>query len=512
MTFDADIGSLIEPISGRRADPAELRLRVAERAEDLEAAGIGRGSAVFVHFGNCIDFYVEILALWRIGASAAPIDPRLTAHEVRQCALVARPQAAVWLAAPPDDVASVLSELGASILVLESRSGSRARAAARPDAELDQSLPAILLFTSGTTGQPKAVVHTHGALRARWRRKREALGTAAFERTMCVVPTQYSFGLGVTLFPWLNGGTLLLLPPFRQDVLVKLGELCDEHSATCVAAVPAVWRIVTRLARPPSAGRLRIATSGTSPLPTALRQAVARWAQAPAADIYGMTETGWIAASIDGDGGSSEADALSGTCVGRPLGLEVAILPQPPDTPVLDFGARCQAGERGHVYVRTDSLMQGYLDRPVESAAVLRGGWFCTGDLGSLDAQGRLHLHGRHKEMINVGGSKLYPQDLDALLLSHPAVQDACTFAVDDPLLGESAAVALVIAPQDEALVASVLSFVVERLAEHQIPRRWHLVEAVGRTARGKLDRAATARACAGRRPLDFKALRAASH
>lgn len=508
MTSDPQIGTLIEPISGRRFDPPALRAAIVQRAAALAGAGVGSGDVVFVHFGNCAEFYVETLALWQAGACVAPIDPRLTAHEVGQFAAVARPRASVWLTQPPADVAAAL--VARDVALIDAGSSGRGAPAPTPpgDAAADPTLPAILLFTSGTTGQPKAVVHTHAALQARWRRKREALGMAAFARTLCAVPTQYSFGLGVSLFPWLAGGTLLLLPPFRQDVLVRLGALCDEHAVTCVAAVPAVWRIVTRMARPPAAGTLRVAASGTAPLPGALRAAVGQWASAPAADIYGMTEIGWIAASIGPDE-DAPAATDAGTCVGRPLGVEVAILPQAPDAERLDFSVRCGPDESGHVYVRSESLMQGYLGQPEQTRAVLREGWFCTGDLGRLDPRGRLWLHGRYKEMINVGGTKLYPHDIDALLMAHPAVQDACTFAVDDPLLGESAAVALVLSQPADDAAAAVLAFVSERLSEHQLPRRWHLVDAVSRTARGKLDRAATARACAGRRPLDLRALRA---
>lgn len=511
MALEDQIGPLIEPVSGRQLDPRAIRAAVAQRAAALAAAGVDRGTVVLLHYGNCIEFFVDLLALWRLGACAAPVDPRLTAHEVGAVAAVALPRVSLWLAAPPQPVIAALAAHGVRCSVTTDATtltANRTAAAVAGDGP-DPARPAIVLFTSGTTGRPKAVVHTHGALQARWRRKRAALGLERFMRTLCAVPTQYSFGLGVSLFPWLAGATLLLLPPFRQDLLVKLGDLCDQHDVTCVAAVPAVWRIVTRMARPPQAP-LQLAASGTAPLPSTLREGLVRWARAPAADIYGLTETGWIAAQTVSPSDAAGADAqLAGTCVGRPLGVEVAILSQPPDDAVLDFDRRSAIGEHGHVYVRSDSLMTGYLGQPDATRAVLRDGWFCTGDLGSVDADGRLWLHGRYKELINVGGTKVYPHDVDALLLSHPAVQDACTFAVDDPLLGEAAAVALVLDDSDADTVASVVDFVRARLAEHQLPRRWYLADRIGRTARGKLDRAGTARACAASRPLDLRALRA---
>lgn len=503
MDDTPDLGHLLEPISGRHCAPDEARERIACRARLFIEAGAGPGSVVFLHAANCIEFFIDLCALWRLGACAAPIDARLTAFELARLAEAARPVASVWQELPPEPLRSALADRGVRLLSTLDEPASATLLPGAGAADHDQA--ALLMFTSGTTGDPKGVLHSHAALRARWARLRASLDPRSFERTLCVVPTCFSFGLGAALLPWLHGQTVLLLPPFRQDLNVRLGELCDAHEATCVAAVPAQWRIATRMSRPPQRGSLRLVASGTAPMTAALAAPVMRWARAPVADIYGMTETGWIAASLFEPEGSSSDDAS------RPLGLEVLILPHGLTDLGVDAASACAVDEIGHVWLRSDSLLSGYLRRDDLTREALRDGWFCTGDLGCLDVGGRLHLHGRHKELINVGGSKIYPADLDAVAAAHPLVEDACAFAVEDPLLGEAPALALVLREPGAAGCSQVLALLSTRLAEHQLPRRWYLLDAVPRNARGKPDRAATARACASLPSIDTRQLRKGS-
>jgi acyl-CoA synthetase (AMP-forming)/AMP-acid ligase II len=169
----------------------------------------------------------------------------------------------------------------------------------------------------------------------------------------------------------------------------------------------------------------------------------------------------------------------------------------------------CEAGETGHVWVQSPALMAGYFMRDDLTAQVVAGGWFCTGDLGALDARGRLLLRGRHKELINVGGGKVYPADVDAVIAACAEVEDVCTFGVDDALQGEAVAVA--VALRAGAGLEPVYASTATRLSAHQLPRRWYVLPQVPRTARGKLDRAAVAAACAGLPARDLRALERAA-
>ena len=211
------VGDLSEPLSGRAWNPTEIRRQRSHRAALYAAAGVVAGDVVFLHHGNTLEFFADLLALWAVGAAAAPVDPRLTSFEVETLARAAHPRATLWPSAPHTDVAATLRNLGAAVLTsprgddvdAEPVAGDRAPAEAHPDGD------ALILFTSGTTGSPKAVVHTHRSLGARWAALRSNVDPGDLRRTLCLLPTHFGHGLICNaLYPWLTGQHLLVLPPF----------------------------------------------------------------------------------------------------------------------------------------------------------------------------------------------------------------------------------------------------------------------------------------------------------
>jgi acyl-CoA synthetase (AMP-forming)/AMP-acid ligase II len=505
MTNDVagfDLGVLQQPLADRRITHDEARDLAQRRAHLFERLGVGRGDRVLLHAGNEPEFFIDTLALWWLGACAVPVDSRLTPFEVEQLVLAARPRLSVWSDTPATPVASVLSAL--RIRTIGATEAGSGRLASPVSAGEDA--PALLIFTSGTTGNPKGVVHTRRSLAARWHQGTARLGVETFERTLCPVPTQFSFGVGFGLCPWLYGQTVLLLPPFRQDVLVRLGALCDEFDATCLPAVPTMWKLAVRTARPPQKRTLRRVANGTAPLPAALWPTVETWAGAELVNIYGMTEAGWIASAGSREPGVDDA------LVGLPLpSVSVRVVDSPSTEHPPDVARQCSIGETGHVWIRSEALMCGYFERPDLTGLVCRDGWFSTGDLASLGTDGRLRLRGRHKELINVGGTKVYPADVDAVVALAAGVDDVCTFSIEDALQGENAAVAIVLREEGPGALQAVFAHCAVHLAQHQLPRRWYVVERVPRTARGKLDRDAVAKACATLKAVELRALQAAA-
>lgn len=462
-----------------------------QRATLLHGLGVRRGQRVFVHYGNKLEFFADLLAIWLLGACAVPVDPRFTAFEIEQLALAVAPAGSVWDGSVPNAIRSVLSGLGVPIV----------DAGELPDLADDTlfvgGLPhldddALLLFTSGTTGQPKGVVHTHRSLRSRWNHQRERLGVAPFARTLCPVPTHFAWGLvGHALYTWLSGQELFVLPAFRPEALLRLGALCDDLDITCLPSVPAMWRVVLKTVAPPLRQSLRCVTLGTAPLPPALWKAVRDWSHATEViNIYGITETGWIA------GASLDQSAGDDSLVGEAWGAVIKVLESGGTEQGPHALRACKSGETGHIWVQTPSLMRGYFGRDDLTAQVTTRGWFSTGDLGAFDERGRLVLRGREKELINVGGAKIYPRDIDAAVEALPGVDDVCTFAFDDPMLGENVAIALVLEGASEQRLTSLYGALTDRLAAHQLPRRWYLVDQIPRTPRGKLSRGDVALYC----------------
>jgi acyl-CoA synthetase (AMP-forming)/AMP-acid ligase II len=398
-----------------------------------------------------------------------------------------------------------LASLGVTVL----DAAEPVQAAAPPDApdvELDDD--ALILFTSGSTGRPKGVVHTHRSLRARGGALQRHLGVEAFARTLCLLPTHFGHGLICnSLFPWLAGQDLYLLPPFAPDVAMRLGTIVDEHLITFLSSVPSVWRLALRLARPPRGGTLRRVHCGSAPLSAATWRDIQAWAGTRAvANTYGITEVGsWVA-------GSASADVVpEDGLIGEPWGAEIRIArsretPAPP-TP----GTTCAPGEPGYIWLATPALMRGYLDREdLTAEAVAPGGWFTTGDIGLLDDRGRLYLHGREREEINRGGMKIYPGDVDGVAERFPGVADACAFGVDDAAYGQAAAIAVVMRTPGDAALRDLYRFLQRHLAEWKMPSRWYVLDAIPRSSRGKVNRDAVRDACAGQAPVDVRRLLAA--
>ncbi|HEY7041899.1 MAG TPA: class I adenylate-forming enzyme family protein [Methylomirabilota bacterium] len=488
------VGRLVEPLTGRYWDAPTVTREVAAWSARLMSRGLRPGDRVFLHSANRLEFFAALLAVWRLGGCAVPVDPRLTRVEVERLVEVASPRLSVI----DDDVDA--TALPAAVTVVNAREdagpGELSADLARPHDD------ALILFTSGSSGAPKGVVHTHASLEARWAALRRHLGLAAYARTLCLLPTHFGHGLICNcLFPWLGGQDLFITQPFRPDLLARLGALIDEHRITFLSSVPAVWRLALKIARPPRKAALERVHCGSAPLPATLWEGIRGWAGTKEVfNTYGLTETGsWVAGTSDGP--FTPADGL----IGIPWGATIRVRRAADAEGLAALGdGECAPGETGHVWLETPALMRGYLGRDDLTRRVVVDGRFATGDLGALDERGWLHLRGRERDEINKGGMKIAPAEIDAAAEGCPSVAEACAFALDDPLYGQNVGLAVTVTGEGDQALADVYRWMRERLAETKLPARWWRLDAMPRSDRGKVSREAVRDACAARPPLDL--------
>ena len=496
MFLDLQVGNLAEPISGRAWDRAQVAREVALRIARFQRYGLTRGDRVFLPFGNRLEFFAELLAIWRLGGCAVPIDARLTAFEITTLVGAAAPRLAVVDEVTDAAVVKALADAGVPALQTVD-TGTKESSAGL--SRLDDD--ALILFTSGSTGAPKGVLHTHRSLRARWVSLRYQLGVDAFARTLCMLPTHFGHGLICNcLFPWLSGQDLFITPPFRPDIIMRLGKLLDDNRITFMSSVPSIWKLALKLAKPPQGGTLQRVHVGSAPLSAHAWEDIRKWTGTrQVCNAYGITETGsWVAGLANAD--VPAEDGL----VGEGWGAVIKVLRTSETSAPLDASMECAPGESGYVWLNTPALMKGYFLRDDLTEAAVIDGWFFTGDIGVINAKGQLQLRGRERDEINKGGMKIYPADVDAVVERFAQTTDVCTFALDDDIYGQIVGLAVVLSDRQDATVRALHSWMQQHLAEPKMPSRWWLVDEIPRTSRGKINREAVRAACAGRPALDL--------
>jgi acyl-CoA synthetase (AMP-forming)/AMP-acid ligase II len=474
--------AIVVEASGVAISHRALAQDVERLAQELGAAGLRAGDAVALVLPNGPELLVLFLALARAGLIAAPLNPAYKAGELRGLFANVEPRAIV--AAPGNRVVTDgAAGLALQIWAAAAEPSGAVRLAGlgpmhrdAPDAPKAEDV-ALFLHTSGTEGRPKVVPLTHTNVVRAVQHIATHYALTPADRTLVVMPLFHGHGLiGAALATLASGGTVIV--PTRFSASRFWGSF-RRHRATWFTAVPTIHEILLQRADAdgaPHAGP-RFIRSCSAALPPVVMAALERRFGAPVIEAYGLTEACHQVASNPLPPGPRRA----GT-VGVGTGTEIAIIDAD--------GHHLPAGRVGDVVVRGPSVMRGYRNNPGATAAAFVDGWLRTGDAG-VHADGYLTLTGRIKEMINRGGEKISPVEVDNVLLAHPAVAEAAAFGVPDSKYGEEVEAAVVL--KGDADPEGLRAFCRERLADFKVPTVIRIVSGLPRNALGKVERHALA-------------------
>ena len=450
--------ALIEPESGRSWTFGELRERVDALAGELVAHGVGPGDTVAFSLPNGPEIVAAFLAVVRAGAAAAPLNPAYTEGEFHAYLADLAPRAMLWQNDAAAAALPACADLGIERLELTGLRAPGLLPARDPDAV------ALMLHTSGTTSRPKGVPIRQRNLAASAATIAATYNLSSDDVSHCVMPLFHVHGLVASTLAQLHAGGAVLVP--RRFSAGAFWEHNRRHRVTWFSAVPTIHGILADRAEtePPAAHGLRFARSCSSSLPPTLLERFEALFQVPLVEAYGMTEAAHQMASNPLPPGERRAGS-----VGVATGSELTIMPD------------------GEVAVRGPGVVDGYRDNPEANAAAFQDGWFRTGDSGMLDSDGYLHLAGRIKELINRGGEKISPREVEEVLLRHPSVREAVAFALPDAKYGE--VVGAVVVADGEADQPVLAAHCAERLASFKVPTRIVFLDAIPKGPTGKIQR-----------------------
>ena len=457
-----DTAQLIDVRSGKRYSRDAIWQEVCARASALVETGIEPGDMIVVGQPDGVAFILDVFAAWTAGAVAVAVNPKLTPDEQRR--VLASTGAKLWLG-------PVACETPLSLVRRERPPAGNLKGRA-----LGIDAPALMLMTSGTTGTPKGVVHNLRSLSARLALNISAIGHADLARTLNVLPAFFGHGLiGNCLTALAAGGALHVWTGPDVNELRGLSDFLDRERITFMSSVPSFWKIAMRMSGGPRHPLARVHV-GSAPLSLEFWTEISRWVGTKRVfNMYGMTETAnWI-------GGAALDDPRAGDgLVGHTWGGSVAVLRE--DGKVSMRGS-------GEVILNTPSIMLGFHDMPDKTAEAFHGSWFRTGDIGEIDAEGRLFLVGRIKNEINRGGIKVPAEEIDMLLERHPDIAEACAFGLPDPVSGECVAVAIVMRPGSSGSDDTIKEWCRAHIRAEAVPSQIFRLAEIPRNERGKIVR-----------------------
>lgn len=463
----------------------EFEEKINKTANAFINLGIKQGERVLIQIGNRFEFMYCYFAAMKIGAIIVPINPLYTSSEISHIVSDSQPSIYVCERSISDNVETVMKEsrklLGAFILDEENPNTSFDALIANESGDYDMYEYAEddvceILYTSGTTGKPKGAMLTHHGLYSNALTYSEILKATNDDKSLIVVPLYHAAGqtnLMNTMF--VSGGSNYLLARFEPE---KVLSTLQNEKITFFLGVPTMYTLLLNHPKVETYQfSLRIAITGSAPMPV---EVLNRWKQLFNFDLlegYGLSECSPIVTNH-----RPESVKKPGS-IGYPL----------PEVNVKVFdedGEEVPVGEIGEIVVKGPNVMKGYWKRPEENAAVLKDGWFYTGDVGYQDEDGYFFIVDRKKDMINRAGMKISPREIEEVLYTHPQILEASVIGIPDPVMGEELKAYFTLKnPDDTVDIDELREFCKKSLAPYKVPKNFEVMEELPKTLSGKIQK-----------------------
>ena len=501
---------------GRRVTYGELKTRIDRVAAGLDALGIEAGDVVTIQLPNWAEFAYVFFALERLGAVANQIGPDFRSREVDYILRFSESRAFVCPASFKGfDYVKMIGELRPGLPDLRAvcalgaapdlatRGGLTTRGLVSLDALLEDADAVVprgsgqgandilrMAFTSGTTGNPKGVIHSHNTTLSTCRTLNNDMRVTEDEVFLVYLPLGLNWGYLTLVQSVMAGARVVLLDQFGARAAL---ELIQRERVTCIPTAPAS---IIAMLNEPELGRfdfssLRVVITGGASCPVeTIREFRARL-HGQLIELYGMLETGFHTYTRLSD----DPEAVTGTVgkVSSGLGLRL----------IDESGRDVPVGAEGEIAAEGPSVHLGYHKNPQANAALFTAdGWFRTGDLGQLDAAGNVRIVGRLKEMINRGGKKFFPREIEEILYTHPKILHAAIVGVPDPRLGERNCLCVIPRPGQALALDEVVAFLKDGVATYKLPETLEVFDDLPFTPTGKIQRHVLVRRVLERRGL----------
>ena len=482
---------------GKDTTFGEFEFQVGRFAGALQKMGVQKGDHVALLLANTPHYLISLYATMRIGAVAIPINPIYTPDEISyiiktgdvkvvialdmllplvEAGVQVFPQVVGYIVCEtqPDVVEkyAALSDAAKAKTSLFTQTLMSSTEAAEPVAVGDDDT-AIILFTSGTTGQPKGAMLTHKNLYSNARDIGDYLKFSDSDRVIATLPVFHVFALSVVVnAPLLKGATILLVPRFSPaDVF----DIAAKHKATVFAGVPTMFNFLYQYEAGDISAfeNLRLAISGGASLPVSLLHSFEQKFNVRISEGYGLSEASPVTCFNPID-----KERKAGSIGQSIVNVENKI--------VNELGEELPVGEVGELIVRGPNVMKGYYKMPEETAYAIRDGWLYTGDLAKKDEEDYFYIVDRKKDMIIVGGYNVYPREVEEVLFAHPNIVEAAVLGYPDTNLGE-AVHAYVVLKEQTTTPEEIQAYCAQHIAKYKVPKVIEILDELPKNATGKI-------------------------